>query len=115
MKELYKKYIAASKVYVEKEKLNEDVIGVIISGSMKYSTIDKNSDIDIHIILDPKCEYRERGNLWIKGIEIEYFKNPPAQIRSYFNKEKKSPHTAHMLAFGEITCGGQPHHGHMLS
>jgi len=81
MKELYKKYIAASKEYVEKEKLNEDVIGVIISGSMKYSTIDKNSDIDIH----------------------EYFKNPPAQIRSYFNKEKKSPHTAHMLAFGEIT------------
>lgn len=102
MREIYKKYIDASKIYVEIEKVNDDVIGIIISGSMKYSTIDKNSDIDIQVILDPKCDYRERGNLWINGIEIEYFKNPPAQILSYFKKEKKSPHTAHMLAFGEI-------------
>ncbi len=102
MKELEERYIEASKEYVENEKFNEDVIGIIVSGSLKYSTIDKNSDIDIHVILDPKCDYRERGNLWIKGIEVEYFKNPPAQIRSYFEKESKSPHTAHMLAFGEI-------------
>lgn len=54
------------------------------------------------MILDPKCRYRERGNLWINGIEIEYFKNPPEQIKSYFEKEKKSPRTAHMLAFGKI-------------
>lgn len=102
MSELLEKYIDASKEYVEKEKFNEEVIGIVVSGSMKYSDIDKNSDIDIHVILDPTCNYRERGNLWIRGIEIEYFKNPPAQIKSYFEKEKKSPHTAHMLAFGEV-------------
>ena len=53
MTDLQKEYIKASKEYVEIEKVNEDVIGIIISGSLKYSTIDKNSDIDIHVILDP--------------------------------------------------------------
>ena len=62
----------------------------MLDRSMKYSIIDKNSDIDIHVILNPECDYRERGNLWIKGIEIEYFKNPPVQIKSYFQKEKKN-------------------------
>lgn len=102
MEALQKRYLEASKAYVEQEKLNKDVIGIIVSGSMMYSTIDKNSDIDIHIILAPTCTYRERGNLWINGIEIEYFKNPPIQIKNYFEKEEKSPHTAHMLAYGEI-------------
>ncbi|PHN02553.1 nucleotidyltransferase domain-containing protein [Flavilitoribacter nigricans] len=102
MKTLLEKYIEASQQYVEKEKLNKDAIGIVVSGSMKYATIDKNSDIDIYVILDPKCDYRERGNLWIHGIEVEYFKNPPAQIKRYFEQEKKSPHTAHMLAYGEV-------------
>ncbi|MFZ1791019.1 MAG: nucleotidyltransferase domain-containing protein [Saprospiraceae bacterium] len=102
MEELIDKYSYASKTYIDQEIMNEEVIGIIVSGSLKYGKIDKNSDIDIHIILDENCHYRERGNLWIKGIEIEYFKNPPAQILAYFEKEKKSPHTAHMLAFGEI-------------
>jgi hypothetical protein len=102
MIDLQKKYYEVSREYVEQEKLNKDVIGIIVSGSMMYSTIDKNSDIDIHVILDSKCDYRERGNIWIRGIEVEYFKNPPLQIESYFEKEKKSPHTAHMLAFGEV-------------
>ncbi|MFK8102321.1 MAG: nucleotidyltransferase domain-containing protein [Saprospiraceae bacterium] len=102
MEAIQKRYQEASKIYVEQEKLNQAVIGIIISGSLLYSTIDKNSDIDIHVILDPNCEYRERGNTWINGIEVEYLKNPPAQIRRYFEKEKKSPHTAHMLAHGQI-------------
>lgn len=102
MEELLKKYVEAANQYVEKEKLNKDVIGIILSGSIKHSTIDKNSDIDIYIVLDPKCKYRERGNVYINNIEIEYFKNPPVQIRSYFKKEEKNPHTAHMLASGEV-------------
>lgn len=102
MEALQKRYIEASKEYVEKEKLNEDVIGIIVTGSIIYSTIDKNSDIDIYVILDPKCDYRERGNLWINDIEIEYFKNPPAQTKSYFKKETESPITAHMFAYGEL-------------
>lgn len=98
-------YKEASRLYVQREKQQEDVIGIIVSGSMLYAQLDKNSDIDIHLILSPDCDYRERGNTWINGVEIEYFKNPPAQIRSYFKKEQKSPHTAHMLAFGELVYG----------
>jgi len=54
------------------------------------------------VILDNACQFRERGNTWIDGIEIEYFKNPPSQIRKYFASESSSPHTAHMLAYGEL-------------
>ena len=96
-----KKYQDASAEYVESEKLNVDVIGVIVTGSFVYSTIDKNSDIDIFVILDNNCDYRERGNTWINGIEVEYFKNSPVQIRSYFKKEKEC-HTAYMLALGKV-------------
>lgn len=102
MEDLQKKYLEACKVFVDQEKIKDEVIGIIVAGSFIYSTLDKNSDIDIHVILDSECKYRERGNTWINGIEVEYFKNPPAQIRSYFEKETKSPHTAHMLADGKI-------------
>ncbi|UOY08280.1 nucleotidyltransferase domain-containing protein [Muricauda sp. SCSIO 64092] len=102
MKELLKKYVEASNQYVDKEKFNKDVIGIIVSGSIQNSSLDKNSDIDIYVVLDPKCNYRERGNLFINNVEIEYFKNPPAQIESYFEKEDKNPHTAHMLASGKV-------------
>ncbi|MEL7339461.1 MAG: hypothetical protein AAGM67_03165, partial [Bacteroidota bacterium] len=58
-------------------------------------------DIDIYVITEPASKERERGNTWINGVEIEYFMNPPQQIRAYFAKEK-SPHTAHILANGEV-------------
>ena len=96
------KYIKASDKFVSQVKLDKDVMGIIVSGSLIYSRIDKNSDIDIFVILKNGCQYRERGNTWIGGVEIEYFKNPPSQIRSYFKKELRSPHTAHMLAFGRL-------------
>lgn len=108
MSPLQKKYHQASQLFIEQEKTKEAVIGIIVSGSLLYGKIDKNSDIDIHVILDPICDYRERGNTWINGIEVEYFKNPPAQINAYFQKEKKSPHTAHMLAHGQVAYSTSP-------
>jgi predicted nucleotidyltransferase len=101
-------YIEASKVYIDQEKLNEDVIGIIVSGSIVHSRLDKNSDIDIQVILSPDCDYRERGNTWIDGIEIEYFKNPPAQISTYLEREKARPLAAHMLAHGHIAYNASP-------
>ena len=103
-----KRYKEASKAFIDREKLNEDVIGIIVAGSIVHSRLDKNSDIDIHVILGPDCDYRERGNTWIDGIEVEYFKNPPAQIVVYFEREKASPHTAHMLAHGHIAYSVSP-------
>lgn len=101
MTDRQKIFLEASKQYIEQEKKNEEVIGIIVSGSFIHSKIDKNSDVDIFLILDPKCTYRERGNTWIQGVEIEYFKNPPIQIKRYLEREI-SPHTAHILANGQV-------------
>ena len=97
-----KNFQTACKTFCDQQKADPTVIGIIVSGSYAYGRLDKNSDIDIHIILSPTCTHRERGNTWINGVEIEYFKNPPQQIRSYFQKEKNSPHTADMLANGQL-------------
>lgn len=92
-----KDYEKAIEIFVDSIKSHEEVIGILVCGSFVRSELDKHSDIDIHVVLDEKCDYRERGNTWIEGIEIEYFKNPPKQIRSYFKQEKESPHTADMF------------------
>lgn len=102
MEEIRDKYNQACNKFVSQIKLDKDVIGIIVAGSLSYARIDRNSDIDIFLILKNECHYRERGNTWIDGVEIEYFKNPPKQIRSYFNKESNSPHTADMLACGNL-------------
>jgi len=92
----------ACEQFINAQKEDEDIIGIIVSGSYIHGTLHENSDIDIHLILDEKCEYRERGNTWVNGIEIEYFKNTPQQIRKYFVEEMKSPHTAHMLVHSSV-------------
>ncbi len=97
----FKQFKQAAHQYIQKTQEEEEVIGMVISGSYVYGQLDKNSDIDIFVILHPNCTYRERGNTWMNGIEIEYFKNPPQQIRQYF-KTEKSPHTADMLAKGKL-------------
>lgn len=91
----------ACDTYVEKIREQPDVIGILVSGSFVHGRISKNSDIDIYIVLRPECDFRERGNTWVNGVEVEYFMNPPRQIRAYYRQEV-SPHTAHMFAHGKI-------------
>lgn len=91
------KFEKAVEKFIDFVKDDKEIIGILITGSFISSELDKNSDVDIHLILDEKCNYRERGNTWIDGVEVEYFKNPPRQIRSYFKKETESPHTANMF------------------
>lgn len=93
-------FTKACELFVNKSQENPDIIGIIVAGSYVYAEIGPNSDIDVFLILHPQCTYRERGNTWINGVEIEYFMNPPSQIRAYFKQETGSPHTAHMLNFG---------------
>jgi hypothetical protein len=97
MEERYRK---AAEKFSERYKKNPHVIGILITGSVVHSTPDKNSDIDIQIILD-KADWRERGNTWVDGMEVEYFMNPVKQIRKYF-KGEGGKHTAHMLANSTI-------------
>ena len=101
------KYETAIAIFLQQLKMDKNTIGVIVTGSYIHGPFDKHSDIDIYVILHPDCDYRERGNTWINQIEIEYFKNPPQQIRSYF-KTEVSPHTADMLAKGNIRFQGDP-------
>lgn len=105
MNDLKARFQAAADQYVAKTREEADVIGIVVSGSFVHSRLDPNSDIDIYVIMDPSNTERERGNTWINGVEIEYFKNPPQQIQAYFRKEK-SPHTAHILANGQLVYKG---------
>lgn len=93
------KYEKVLKKFVDQQKCNPKVIGIFVSGSFIHSKPDKNSDLDIFVLLD-KSKYRERGNTWIDGIEIEYFINPVLQVKDYFKTEigEKAPCTAHMFA-----------------
>jgi predicted nucleotidyltransferase len=103
-----KNYPEAIKKYIASVKNDKNIIGIVVCGSYVRNELDNNSDIDIHLILRPDCDFRERGNTWIDNVEIEYFKNPPKQIRSYFEKETKSPHTADMLANGKVLLKKSP-------
>ncbi|MCB0628161.1 MAG: hypothetical protein R2824_04185 [Saprospiraceae bacterium] len=94
-------FLRAGEQYVAQTRQNKDVIGIIFTGSFIHGQLDANSDLDVFVILAPACNYRERGNTWINGVEVEYFMNPPQQIRGYMQQEK-SPHTAHMLAHGRL-------------
>ncbi len=89
----------AAEIYVERTKAHPDVIGIVLAGTYISGLIDKHSDVDVVVLLDKNCAYRERGNTWINEVEIEYFMNPPQQIRQYFRNEYK---TAHMLVNGKI-------------
>jgi predicted nucleotidyltransferase len=93
------KFEKVLKKFVAKQIKNQHVVGILVTGSYVHSTPDKNSDLDIHVVLD-ESKFRERGNTWIDGIEIEYFINPICQIKAYYKEEvgEKPPHTAHMFA-----------------
>jgi|SRR3989339_43673 len=93
------KFEKVLKKFVDKQIKNQHVIGILVAGSYVHSKPDKNSDLDIHVVLD-ESKFRERGNTWIDGIEIEYFINPISQIKAYYKEEvgEKAPHTAHMFA-----------------
>lgn len=99
----------AAKIFESKVREDHDIDAMLLTGSYIHGEIDSNSDLDVVLLLKDTCTYRERGNTWINGIEVEYFKNPPQQIRSYFKKEK-SPHTAHMLWYGQIVF----HHSNVV-
>lgn len=101
---LKNKFDLVLKKFVEEEKKNKNVIGILISGSYIHSKLDKNSDLDVFVVLDNKIKSRERGNTWIDGIEVEYFRNPAKRVRCYFKEEigSKAPSTAHMFSNSRI-------------
>ena len=67
----------------------DDVVGVLVCGSYITGNPTSHSDLDVHIVLDNKVDYRERGNKIVDGLLIEYFANPSKQIFRYFDEDFK--------------------------
>jgi len=71
-------------------KTRREVTGALVCGSYITGNPDSHSDIDVHILLRETIRWRERGNRIIDGYLIEYFVNPPKQIRAYFSGDYRS-------------------------
>lgn len=76
-----------------------DVVGALVCGSYITGNPSKRSDIDVHLILSEDADWRERGNQVVHGFLIEYFVNPPRQIRKYFDEDFHSRRTMSMVQF----------------
>jgi len=84
-----KPWESALNKFLEKWKNKTYVEGAILTGSHVTNHQSKYSDLDIYIILSPKVKWRERGNERVEGYLMEYFANPPQQIKSYFKEDFK--------------------------
>ena len=69
-------------------KVRKEVTGVLVCGSFVTGKPAPHSDIDLHIVLSESVLWRERGNKIVDGFLIEYFANPPRQIREYFKEDR---------------------------
>ena len=101
MNNLKPKFDLALNKFTDKHKKNRHVIAVLVTGSYIHSEPDKNSDLDVCIVVD-ESKTRERGNTWINGVEIEYFINPVKQVKHSFKTEIDSPQLAHMFANSKV-------------
>ncbi|WP_421378694.1 nucleotidyltransferase domain-containing protein [Bacillus salacetis] len=94
----------ALKIFLEDWPYTSELAGVMVCGSYITGNPSERSDIDVHMVLKDGEDWRERGNRLVEGYLIEYFCNPPAQIRKYFegDHEERSTHAAVQFATGEI-------------
>lgn len=85
--------------FLEPWKKRQDVIGFLVCGSYITGTPTKRSDIDLHIITSEEKDWRERGSKIVNGYLIEYFVNPPKQIRAYFREDHRNNKTDSQTMF----------------
>jgi hypothetical protein len=85
--------------FLKEWKVRNEVIGAMVCGSYITGSPSKRSDIDVHIILSDDVDWRERGNKISNGYLIEYFANPPKQIRGYFQEDYHDHNTMSMVQF----------------
>ncbi|MGM0845269.1 MAG: nucleotidyltransferase domain-containing protein [Bacillota bacterium] len=91
-------------VFINEFPHTSELAGILVCGSFITGNPSNHSDIDVHLVLKEGEEWRERGNKIVEGYLIEYFCNPPAQIRKYFEDDytTMSTHAAVQFATGEI-------------
>ncbi|AIF69478.1 hypothetical protein PAP_05365 [Palaeococcus pacificus DY20341] len=90
--------------FLEKWKKKDFVEAALLTGSYAIGMETKYSDVDVYIILSDSVDWRERGNKVIDGVLIEYFANPPRQIRHYFEKDFKQNRrsAARIITIGKV-------------
>lgn len=90
--------------FILKWKNKKEVVGALVCGSFITGNPTKHSDIDLQILLDDSCNWRQRGNEIVDGFLIEYFVNPLSQNLKYFeddyNLNKKE--NIHMFKTGKV-------------
>jgi hypothetical protein len=81
-----------------------ELTGALACGSFITGQPNPKSDLDVHLVLAESACWRERGNRIIDGLMIEYFANPPRQIRTYFREDHESrrPMAATQFATGVV-------------
>ncbi len=101
---LKEKHMQAINKFLENWRNKSYVEGAFLTGSAVTSYFSKYSDLDVYIVLSPRVKWRERGNVIIDGILIEYFANPVEQIRKYFKEdfERNRKTMARMLVIGKV-------------
>ncbi len=90
--------------FIKEYKEKDYVIGAILCGSYATGNNTDRSDIDVHIITKD-IGYKQRGNVIIEGIMIEYFMNPLSQSYKYLEndfKQKRRLADANMYGNGII-------------
>jgi hypothetical protein len=80
-------------------KENGHITGAMVCGSYITGSPSKHSDIDVHLLLSDDLDWRERGNKVVDGYLVEYFINPPRQIRKYFEEDYSDHRTMSMVQF----------------
>lgn len=89
----------AANKFIARWQSRPDVLAALVCGSYVTGDPSPRSDIDIHIILKDDVDWRERGNEVVDGFLIEYFANPPKQIRRYFEEDYEDHSTMSMVQF----------------
>lgn len=73
--------------FLDELPFRREVAGALVCGSFVTGAPTPRSDVDLHLVLAPRVRWRERGDRVIDGIVVEYFANPPRQIRAYFRHD----------------------------
>lgn len=71
------------KIFLDEHLKRDDILGILITGSFAKGIGNKDSDLDILIIVSNKNKYRERGNVIIDNTMVEYYVNTYCQVKKY--------------------------------
>ncbi len=80
------------------------VEAALLTGGYALGLQTPRSDVDVYIILSNNVDWRERGNVLVNGVLIEYFANPVRAVRRYLEDEhsKNKRNTARIILIGKV-------------